>query len=165
MSTVDEPVSFERDIKPLFRDRDRGAMKFFIDLWSHDDVARESDAILERAPRRLDAVRRRVGRAAHRLVPAVGRRRESRLRRPTPLLLVALDDLGRPELGALGALAGLSARAPLPQEIPALVERHAQRLQPLPVGVRRFPCRFSLPELVLLGDHPVDRTVDLGVLH
>ena len=62
MSTVDEPVSFERDIKPLFRDRDRGAMKFFIDLWSYDDVARESDEILERAPRRLDAVRRRVGR-------------------------------------------------------------------------------------------------------
>src|SRR6266576_5142803 len=81
------------------------------------------------------------------------------------LLLVTLDDLGRPELRALGALAGLSARAPLPQEIPALVERHAQRLQPLPVGVGRLPCRFSLPELVLLGDHPVDRTVDLGVWH
>src|SRR5205823_4906414 len=48
VSTLDEPVSFERDIKPLFRDRDRGAMKFFVDLWSHDDVARESDEILER---------------------------------------------------------------------------------------------------------------------
>src|SRR5690349_11779035 len=48
VSTVDEPVSFDRDIKPLFRDRDRGAMKFFVDLWSYDDVARESDAILDR---------------------------------------------------------------------------------------------------------------------
>jgi hypothetical protein len=49
VSTTDEPViSFDRDIKPLFRDRDRGAMKFFVDLWSYDDVARESDAILER---------------------------------------------------------------------------------------------------------------------
>ena len=48
MSTIDEPVSFERDIKPLFRDRDRGAMKFFVDLWSYDDVTRESDAILDR---------------------------------------------------------------------------------------------------------------------
>ena len=48
MSTTDQPVSFDRDIKPLFRDRDRGAMKFFVDLWSYDDVARESDAILER---------------------------------------------------------------------------------------------------------------------
>ena len=48
MSAAGESISFEREIKPLFRDRDRGSMKFFIDLWSYDDVARESDAILER---------------------------------------------------------------------------------------------------------------------
>jgi len=48
VSAAGESISFERDIKPLFRERDRGAMTFFIDLWSHDDVARESDAILER---------------------------------------------------------------------------------------------------------------------
>ena len=48
MSATDEPLRFERDIKPLFRERDRGSMKFFVDLWSHDDVARESDAILTR---------------------------------------------------------------------------------------------------------------------
>jgi hypothetical protein len=48
VSAADESISFEQDIKPLFRDRDRGSMKFFIDLWSYDDVARESDAILER---------------------------------------------------------------------------------------------------------------------
>ena len=48
MSATAEPLSFERDIKPLFRDRDRGSMKFFVDLWSHGDVARESDAILAR---------------------------------------------------------------------------------------------------------------------
>lgn len=48
MSAAGESISFERDIKPLFRERDRGAMKFFVDLWSYDDVARESDAILER---------------------------------------------------------------------------------------------------------------------
>ena len=48
MSATAEPVSFDRDIKPLFRDRDHGAMKFFVDLWSYDDVSRESDAILER---------------------------------------------------------------------------------------------------------------------
>jgi len=48
VSAAGESISFERDIKPLFRDRDRGSMKFFIDLWSYDDVARESDAILER---------------------------------------------------------------------------------------------------------------------
>jgi hypothetical protein len=48
MSAAGESISFERDIKPLFRERDRGAMKFFVDLWSYDDVSRESDAILER---------------------------------------------------------------------------------------------------------------------
>ena len=46
MSTIDEPVSFDRDIKPLFRDRDRGAMKFFVDLWSYDDVVANQDSIL-----------------------------------------------------------------------------------------------------------------------
>ena len=48
MSTPEEPVSFDRDIKPLVRDRDHAAMKFFVDLWSHEDVARVSDDILER---------------------------------------------------------------------------------------------------------------------
>jgi hypothetical protein len=48
MSAAGESISFERDIKPLFRERDRGAMKFFVDLWSYEDVSRESDAILER---------------------------------------------------------------------------------------------------------------------
>jgi hypothetical protein len=42
----DEPVSFERDIKPLFRERDRGAMEWAFDLWSHDDVSANADAIL-----------------------------------------------------------------------------------------------------------------------
>jgi hypothetical protein len=48
MSATPQPVSFDHDIKPLFRDRDHSAMKFFVDLWSYDDVSRESDAILER---------------------------------------------------------------------------------------------------------------------
>ena len=48
MSTTDEPISFDRDIKPLFRDRDRESMSSNFDLWSHDDVARASDAILAR---------------------------------------------------------------------------------------------------------------------
>jgi hypothetical protein len=45
-----EQLSFERDVRPLFRERDRGAMlgvaKF--DLWARDDVAEHSQAILER---------------------------------------------------------------------------------------------------------------------
>jgi hypothetical protein len=46
MSATEEPISFERQIKPLFRDSDRQSMKWAFDLWSHDDVARNSDAIL-----------------------------------------------------------------------------------------------------------------------
>jgi hypothetical protein len=48
MSTSDEPISFEQDIKLLFREHDRDSMKRAFDLWSHDDVARHSDAILAR---------------------------------------------------------------------------------------------------------------------
>jgi len=38
--------TFERDIKPLFRARDRGAMTSAFDLWSFDDVKANADAIL-----------------------------------------------------------------------------------------------------------------------
>lgn len=48
MSATDEPISFERQIKPLFRDGDRQSMKWAFDLWSHDDVVQNSDAILDR---------------------------------------------------------------------------------------------------------------------
>jgi hypothetical protein len=42
--------SFEDDIRPLFRERDRGAMLQVadFDLWTRDDVAEHSHAILER---------------------------------------------------------------------------------------------------------------------
>jgi hypothetical protein len=48
LSPSDEPSSFEQHIKPLFREGDRRSMTFAFDLWSHDDVAANSDAILER---------------------------------------------------------------------------------------------------------------------
>jgi hypothetical protein len=38
--------SFENDIKPLFRERDRGAMLSHFDLWSYDDVSANADGIL-----------------------------------------------------------------------------------------------------------------------
>jgi hypothetical protein len=41
-----QPVSFERDVKPLFRERDRGSMSSSFDLWSYDDVNANADAIL-----------------------------------------------------------------------------------------------------------------------
>ncbi|HEU0245446.1 MAG TPA: hypothetical protein VFQ75_16190 [Candidatus Limnocylindrales bacterium] len=43
-----EPVSFETDVKPLFRERDRRSMTFMFDLWAFDDVSEHADDILER---------------------------------------------------------------------------------------------------------------------
>jgi hypothetical protein len=39
-------LSFETDIKPLFRDKDREAMEGAFDLWDHEDVSENSAAIL-----------------------------------------------------------------------------------------------------------------------
>jgi hypothetical protein len=39
---------FERDIRPLFREKDHDSMLMHIDLWSHTDVQARQDAILER---------------------------------------------------------------------------------------------------------------------
>ena len=41
-------MHFDQDIKPLFRERDRNAMRTHFDLWSHDDVSTRADAILGR---------------------------------------------------------------------------------------------------------------------
>ena len=48
MSANDEPISFEQQIKPLFREHDRESMIRAFDLWSYDDVVRNHDAILGR---------------------------------------------------------------------------------------------------------------------
>ena len=48
MPEMTEPVGFDADIKPLFRERDRESMEFAFDLWSHDDVGENTDAILAR---------------------------------------------------------------------------------------------------------------------
>jgi truncated hemoglobin YjbI len=44
----DKPVGYARHVKPLFRRTDRQSMSFAFDLWSHDDVSRHADAILDR---------------------------------------------------------------------------------------------------------------------
>jgi hypothetical protein len=44
----DTTLSFERDIKPLFRDSDRSAMIRAFDLWSATDVAAHGEAIAAR---------------------------------------------------------------------------------------------------------------------
>jgi truncated hemoglobin YjbI len=48
LPTHDEPVRFEKHIKPLFRQRDRQSMKFSFDLWAYDDVKQNAHAIQER---------------------------------------------------------------------------------------------------------------------
>jgi hypothetical protein len=44
---TEQPLGFEAQIKPLFRERDREAMLRQFDLWSYDDVNQYSDAILD----------------------------------------------------------------------------------------------------------------------
>jgi CDGSH-type Zn-finger protein/truncated hemoglobin YjbI/ferredoxin len=44
----DETVSFEANVKPLFRERDRKSMSFAFDLYSPDDVQANAAAILDR---------------------------------------------------------------------------------------------------------------------
>jgi hypothetical protein len=48
VSATGDPIKYEQDIRPLFRERDRESMKAAFDLWSHADVARNGDAILGR---------------------------------------------------------------------------------------------------------------------
>ena len=43
-----EPVVFEHNIKPLFREDDRESMKFAFDLWSYTDVKSQAKAIVQR---------------------------------------------------------------------------------------------------------------------
>ena len=47
----DEPVRFEADIKPLFREKDRQSMRLHFDLGSHGDVSDYADRILARLQR------------------------------------------------------------------------------------------------------------------
>jgi hypothetical protein len=48
MADSAESLSFETDVKPMFRERDRESMEFAFDLWSLDDVSEYADAILAR---------------------------------------------------------------------------------------------------------------------
>jgi hypothetical protein len=43
LPSEDAPITFQDDIKPLFRERDRRSMVFAFDLWCYDDVSRHSD--------------------------------------------------------------------------------------------------------------------------
>jgi len=49
MGATEAPkLGFEADIKPLFRDKDRDAMRRAFDLWSYGDVVAHAGPIAER---------------------------------------------------------------------------------------------------------------------
>jgi hypothetical protein len=48
MESPASAVSFESDVRPLFRERDQRSMRNAFDLWSYDDVKANASAILER---------------------------------------------------------------------------------------------------------------------
>ena len=48
MAPSNPEPSFEQDIRPLFRERDRQSMDFVFDLWEYDDVQEKAQAILDR---------------------------------------------------------------------------------------------------------------------
>ena len=48
MQGPDRSISFEQDIKPLFRPTDRESMTFAFDLWDVSDVRSNADVILAR---------------------------------------------------------------------------------------------------------------------
>jgi len=47
-STPASTISFAKDIKPLFRPKDRNNMIGYFDLWSYAAVSKMADAIYER---------------------------------------------------------------------------------------------------------------------
>lgn len=51
MQAGDEPVRFETQIKPLFREKDRQSMRLHFDLWSYQDVSDYAHRIFERVQR------------------------------------------------------------------------------------------------------------------
>ena len=81
------------------------------------------------------------------------------------LLLVGLDDGDVSRRGSVGVETCLTQRAPLPQEIPALVERHLEFLEASAIGVVRRSSSLALPKPVLLLDECFDGPVYLLVVH
>ena len=81
------------------------------------------------------------------------------------LLLVGLDDGDVSRRGGVGVETCLTQRAPLPQEIPALVERHLELLEASAIGVVRRPSSLALPKPMLLLDECFDGPVYLLIVH
>src|SRR5207247_1239408 len=72
------------------------------------------------------------------------------------LSLVALDDLGIADARSIWVLAGLAEGAPLTQEVPRLVERDLDRLEPVVLVRVQASLAHALVELLFLGDELLD---------
>ena len=84
--------------------------------------------------------------------------------RRAQLLLVAFDDVRVADAGGLGVEARLAQRAPLAQQVPALVSNLQKSSRRRSLG-RRGAFGLALPEPVLLGDELLDPVVYLIVVH
>lgn len=71
--------TFDHDIRPLFRERDRESMKSRFDLWSYDDVHANRAADPTCAAARENALRRGVAPRAGRYSATLGRHRHGAL--------------------------------------------------------------------------------------
>ena len=92
-------------------------------------------------------------------------RPKSFFRAPWGLLLVVLYHLARAHVGGAGILAGVSARPPLPQKIPALIEPNFDLADSIPIGIGQARGGMFALQLVFLGYKVVDLIDDLVVLH
>ena len=48
MGDQERSASFEQDVRPLFREKDRQRMEWAFDLWRYEDVRDNASGILER---------------------------------------------------------------------------------------------------------------------
>jgi hypothetical protein len=67
-----DKLSFEPDIKPFFRQKDRDSMAAAFDLFDYGDVVENAEAIVGSA-QRADALRRRLASRAGGAAPALDR--------------------------------------------------------------------------------------------
>src|SRR5436309_13789448 len=71
--------------------------------------------------------------------------------RSEPLLAVVLDRVGAARLGVVGIEAELALGPPLPQQVPAAVERDADLVEPGPVTGPPPPVTLPLVQRLLPG--------------
>ena len=73
-----------------------------------------------------------------------------------------LHDVGCPDLGVAGILAGVAAGPALAEQVPALVELHLDLAEPARSGVVQLLVAVLALQLMLLSDELVDAIDDLA---